>query len=296
LARPAPIALRLRVAGLVLAARRGARDTCLTPPAVYRPFLARNGADILLDLTDEPVPRPPRSAMLFSSGGLWRVYRFGDGLLYQFRSPACDPELYKGVSLDSARTQGRLYFPPQRGRGPRFALDYPLDELLFQHRLAQDGDLEVHACGLVADGRAVLFCGHSGAGKSTTARIWRRARPRTLILNDDRIVIRRVREGFRAWGTPWHGEGGYASNASRTLGAVFFLQQAQETGTTRLAPAEAAGRLLALTFFPPWESESVARAMETCGEIGTRVPCFSLRSRPDRSALDAVRAALRAES
>ena len=288
LSRLNPVALRLRVAKLVLAVRRDARAGCLAPPATYQPFLARRGADILLDLADEPVPRPPRSALLFSSGGLWRVYRFDDGLLYQFHSPACDPSDYKAVSIDAARRRGRLYFPRPRGRGPRLALDHPLDELLFQHRLAQDGDIEVHACGLVVAGKALLFCGQSGAGKSTTARLWRRQRPRSLILNDDRIVVRQTLGTWRAWGTPWHGDAGCVSAASRPLGALFFLQQARQTSVARLAPAEAGGRLFALTFYPPWEGESVARALDTCAKIATQVPSYLLRFRPDASAVDAV--------
>jgi hypothetical protein len=78
------------------------------------------------------------------------------------------------------------------------------------------------------------------------------------------------------------------SAASRPLGALFFLQQARQTCIARLAPAEAAGRLFALTFYPPWEGESVARALDTCAKIATQVPSYLLRFRPDASAADAV--------
>jgi len=221
------------------------------------------------------VPRPPRSALLFSSGGLWRVYRFDDGLLYQFHSPACDPSDYKAVSIDAARRRGRLYFPRPRGRGPRLALDHPLDELLFQHRLAQDGDIEVHACGLVVAGKALLFCGQSGAGKVHNGAPV--ASPAAAQPDPERRQDRgrQMLGAWRAWGTPWHGDAGCVSAASRPLGALFFLQQARQTSVARLAPAEAGGRLFALTFYPPWEGESVARALDTCAKIATQVPLVS---------------------
>ena len=286
--------LRLRVAGLTLALRGRSSARIGAVPASHRPFLAGRGADLDLELVDAPVPRPPRSALLFSSRGPWRVYRLDGGLLYQFRSPACDPQLYKAVAIDPRRRRGRLLFPRPRRRGPRFPLDHPLDELLFQHRLAQEGALEIHGCGLIVGGRGVVLCGHSGAGKSTTARLWRRIRPDVPILNDDRLVVRPSGRRFRVWGTPWHGDVPCASPASAPLAAIFFLRHARRTRVSPLAPGEAAGRLLAHSFFPPWEAETVDRALETCASVATSVPCRVLRFSPDASAIDAVEEALRA--
>jgi serine kinase of HPr protein (carbohydrate metabolism regulator) len=50
----------------------------------------------------------------------------------------------------------------------------------------------MHACGLVDRGDGYLFCGRSGAGKSTSAGLWQRE-PR--VLNDDRVLIQRSAHG-----------------------------------------------------------------------------------------------------
>ncbi len=286
-ARPSTI-LRLRIAGLTLSVRSNGSGRSLTPPPAYRPFLTRRGDDVALELVDRPVPRPGRPALLFSSRGAWRVYRWEGGLLYQFRSPACDPRLYKAVWIDTRRRRGRLYFPRPHGRGPRLALDHPLDELLFQHRLAQDGGVEVHALGLVVRGSGVILCGHSGAGKSTSALVWRRQRPGVSILNDDRVVLRLKGRGVRVFGTPWHGDLGVIEPGPAPLAAVFFLRQARTTRVSRLAPAEAAARLFAHSFFPPWEAETVQRTLDACSAVTAGVPCYLLRFRPDLSAVEAV--------
>src|SRR4030095_7414071 len=91
-----------------------------------------------------------------------------------------------------------LHVAPFRAGSPR-PLAYPLDDLVFQHHLARAGRLVVHACGLVVDGGAVLFAGASGAGKTTTARLWSRLRPGTRVLSDDRVV---VDQALLAHGTP----------------------------------------------------------------------------------------------
>ena len=262
----------------------------LDPPASVRPFLASRGADIRLRYTEEPPPLPARAETLFESGGVWRVERVKGGLLYSFRIANRRPPLYKVVSIDEGLREGRLHFDPSP-RGPRYALDYPLDELLFQHRLAREGAVEVHGCGVVWRGRTLLFCGRSGAGKSTTARLWKRHARGARLLSDDRIVLRPGRRGVRAHGTPWHGDGGFASPASAPLGALFFLRHAKATRLNPLGTGEAAARLFARSFPPPWDTEGLEGALDACADAAAAVPAFDLAFRPDRSAVEAARAA-----
>jgi hypothetical protein len=276
---------------VVLVVRSPHATAVLDPPPEQEPFLARGGADIQLSLTIEPPPKAD-GEVLFDSGGVWRVHGHRRGLLYEFHIPDRQPPVYKAVAIDPGLRRGRLHFPAVEG-GPSYALDYPLDELLFQHRLAREGALEVHACGLAWRGQAVVLCGESGAGKSMTARLWRRHTRGTRILSDDRIVLRPSRRGVQAWGTPWHGDGGYASPEDRPLGALFFLRHGRTTRLRPLPRPEAAARLLARGFPPPWDPVALARALETCEAITAAVPAYDLAFRPDRTAVTAVREAIR---
>jgi hypothetical protein len=283
--------LRIRVGGLVLAVEADRPTTALDPPASVRPFLATRGSDLRLRYTEEPPPLPGRTETLFESGGVWRVERTRDGLLYSFRIANRRPPLYKVVSIDAGLREGRLHFDPSP-RGPHYALDYPLDELLFQHRLAREGAVEVHGCGVVWKGRTLLFCGQSGAGKSTTARLWKRHARGAQLLSDDRIVLRASRGGVRAHGTPWHGDGGFASPASAPLDAFFFLKHGKATRLRALSPSEAAARLFARGFPPPWDVEGVEGALDACADTAAAAPAFELVFVPDRSPVEAVRALL----
>jgi len=236
---------------------------------------------------------PQAAAPLFDSGSVWRVDRHRGGLLYTFRAAQLDPPIYKAVAIDAGLSRGQLYFPRQRRRrAPGHPLAYPLDELLFQHRLAREGSLEVHACGLVRGGRLLLFCGQSGAGKSTTARLWRRLRPAAKILSDDRIVLRRRGRQYWGYGTPWHGDSGFAAPAGRPLGALFFLRHAEQSRAVRLSVAGCAARLFARSFPPIWDARGVGRVLDACARIAGRVPGYELAFRPDASAIEAVLAAL----
>jgi hypothetical protein len=222
---------------------------------------------------------------------VWTVSALeGGDLLYEFRTGG---RVYKAVRLSPDRRRGLLFFPAVRGgRGPRSAVDYPLDELLLQHFWAARGALEVHACGVVDRGRALIFAGQSGAGKTTTARLWA-GRARTRILSDDRVLLVRRGAAIRAFGTPWHGAGRFALNEGAPLGALFFLEQATESSFRRLAPPEAAARLFARCFPPPWDETAVSRTLDACARAAQAAPSFVLRFRKDASAIAAARAAFR---
>lgn len=284
---------RLRVGGVTLAVRAARPTPALALAPRYAPFVPSRGGDIALDL--EPGPPPPFDSpdLLFDSGGTWRVYRRRRGLLYVFRPPMGDGPPARAVAIDELRRRGTLYLPDSpAGRSRGFALSFPLDELLFQHHIARAGGLVVHACGVVVDGRAVLFCGRSGAGKTTLARLFRRHCPRAQVLSDDRIVLRSRGAGWQAFGTPWHGSGQFAAPSSARLAAVVFLEQGRTARLRPLPSAQVAVRLFAQCFPPVWEGQGTARALETAAFVAEAVPGHVLRFRPDRSAVRAALAVL----
>lgn len=285
--------LRLRIGGLTLTTTHRRPTPALDPPAKYHPFSVSRGGDVRLMLSPEAPPEPRPERLLFDSGGPWRLYRHRRGLLYLFDAAHRDPTVYKGLEVDAAMTLGTIYHPDVApGRRATFALAYPLEELLFQHRLARDGAIVVHACGATRRGRALLFCGVSGAGKSTLGSMWQRAHPDELVLSDDRIVLRPESQRVRAYGTPWHGTASLGVAASRRADALFFLRQGKTSATRRLRAPAAAALLLARSFPPMWSRQGVARALDTCSRVAKSIPAYELTFRRDASALAAIDAAL----
>ncbi len=280
---------RLRVGGITLALRSERRSTLLEPTAIERAFVVRSGADIVLDLEERPVPDVAPERLLFESGGPWRVHARGRRYLYSVRESGPAGPAARGIEIDRRWRRGVLFVPPSpRTHHLGDALSYPLGELLFTHHITALGGLVAHACGVCVGGKAVLFCGVSGAGKTTTARLWRKHRPDALILSDDRVVVRCRRGRFWAWGTPWHGAGRFASAKGTPLGAIFFLAHAPQTAIRPVDIPAAAARLFARTFPPLWNRRAIHASLGTCGRLAEEVPCYLLEFRPDRSAVTAV--------
>jgi len=234
--------------------------------------------------------RAPASAPLFHSGGLWSLYAEPEGYRFSFLSPLLGSTPYKEAWLDSEFRSGRVllsrrYFDTA---SPVYPLEYPLDELLMIHRLSRGGGVELHAVGIADEtGRGHLFLGHSGAGKSTTARLWLN-RPGITVLSDDRIILREREGRMFMHGTPWHGDAGIASPRSAPLSAIYLLDHGKSNERLPLSPGCAAAELFARTFVTHHSEEGIHCTLDFLDHVTRDIPCYVFRFVPDESAVEAI--------
>src|SRR5882724_1241303 len=172
------------------------------------------------------LPRP-RGRKLFDSGSIWTLYEENAGFVFDFATPVLGCEPYKRLRVNGRFSAARLLLNREclpEGK-PVCPLEYPLDELLVTNWLATSGGrgVEVHGCGLVDSGTGGhLFLGHSGAGKSTTTLLWKSHRD-VRVLSDDRIILHEQANEIWMYGTPWHGEAGFASPGKEKINRIFVL-------------------------------------------------------------------------
>ena len=232
-----------------------------------------------------PLERPA-----FESGGLWSAFDEEGGTAFYFCSAYLGEAPYKRAWFNHEYTRGRVqllkrYFDPDL---PVYPLEYPLDELLMIHRLARGEGAEIHACGLVsADGKGRLFVGHSGAGKSTTSRLWLR-QPGARVLSDDRIILRIRNEEPVMYGTPWHGDAGLAAQASAPVHQIFLLEHGGGNEIVPLGPSRGAAELFARTFVPYHSSSGLAHTLAFLEKLTAHVPVAVFRFKPDASAIKEI--------
>lgn len=235
----------------------------------------------------------PRGEALFHSGGLWSLYEERDGFRFNFQRPFPGEGPYKSAWFDREFRQGRLelsrdFFDPEWSTYP---LEYPLDEVLMIHRLAGGEGVEVHAVGVVdEDGRGHLFMGHSGAGKSTTARLWQKQKG-VHILSDDRIILRVHQGKFWMYGTPWHGDAGISSACSAPLTKIYLLEHGKSNEIAPIRGSLAAAELFARCFVPRHCTEGLQFALTFLDRVAREIPCNIFRFVPEQGAVEAVRRA-----
>jgi hypothetical protein len=259
-------------------------------PFVFQPASNR-ACDVELDVSWSDDLCLPSAQPAFVSGGVWSAFESATGTSFYFATSAFGEEPYKAAWFDEGFERGHLVlnrscFPTGK---PVFPLEYPIDELLMMHRLSLGEGVEVHAVGLAdEDGSGYLFLGHSGAGKSTTARLWM-GRPGVRLLSDDRIILRKHDDQFWMYGTPWHGDAGVASPGRALLSSIFLLEQAPVNQVTPVSQARAAAELFARSFVPHYLKSGIRFTLSFLDQLTGSVPCSVFRFTPEQSAVEAIR-------
>jgi len=177
-----------------------------------------------------------------------------------------------------------------RGSVRQNANPYSLDSVLrILHSLiiAERGGFLLHAASAICNGRAYLFSGVSGAGKTTMTRL---APPDITLLTDEISYLRPSAGGYSAFGTPFAGELAKAGeNCTAPVAALFFLEQGPENRVDELPPAEAVRRLMRNILFFAEDQGLVEKLLATACDFVSRVPIRRLTFYPDARVWDLVR-------
>lgn len=151
----------------------------------------------------------------------------------------------------------------RRGWVKQSANPHPTDTVLrIVHSLllAEEGGFLLHASSVVRKGRAFLFAGVSGAGKTTISQL----APRDAILLTDEIsYVRRDGDGYRAYGTPFAGSlQKPGENIFAPVACAFLLEKGPENRIDDVDAATSARSLLRSVLFFARDTELVSRVFE----------------------------------
>lgn len=178
----------------------------------------------------------------------------------------------------------RAEWNPESARGVirQTANPYSLDSVLrIVHTLllAREGGFLLHASSAIRNGRAFLFAGVSGAGKTTMARL---APPDTQLLTDEISYVTRQADRYYAYGTPFAGDLGRAGvNVLAPVEVLYLLAQGPENSIQSIDKAEAVRRLLENILFFARDPELVEQVFQSACEFAARVPVRRLTFVPD---------------
>jgi hypothetical protein len=287
----AAVACGIRIAGISLGLLGHSHEDLRLSPGLGQFLFSVRSPDITIDIDWIGSIRSHRGATIFDSGAAWSLSRDGCDLVFDFSSEAINSHPYKRLIVNPAFTRAQLLLSREalEAHRPISPLEYPADELIVTNYLAHHGlGVEVHGCGLVdSEFGGHLLLGHSGAGKSTTTKLWQSLR-NPEILSDDRIILRLQNGELWMYGTPWHGEGRFASPGKARINKILVLQHGDRNQFVEFSRSLAAGELFARCF-PPFHSPmGLEGTIEFLDRVVNSVPCYEFRFVPDAGAVEAV--------
>jgi hypothetical protein len=176
-----------------------------------------------------------------------------------------------------------------RGRIQQTLNPYSLDSVLrIVHTLllAREGGFLLHASSAIRNGRAFLFSGVSGAGKTTMARL---APPDAALLTDEISYVTRQEGRYAAVGTPFFGELARAGeNLQAPIEALYLLAKGPENKIEPITGTDAVCGLLGNILFFARDPEFVNLVFNTACDFAARIPVRRLTFAPDTSVWELI--------
>lgn len=157
--------------------------------------------------------------------------------------------------------------------------------IIYSQALLSHHAVSVHASSVCFEGKAYLFMGKSGTGKSTHSELWMKYLPDCELLNDDNPTLKLIGEKLFAYGTPWSGKTACYKDICFPVGGIVRLRQAETNRFFIRKDIEAFSSLLAACLCVSSDMRLHAALCDFLVQISDKVPIGELECLPDREAL-----------
>lgn len=167
---------------------------------------------------------------------------------------------------------------------PKLAID---NAMMISYALATaDKDTVLfHSSTVNRGGKAYMFLGPSGTGKSTHSRLWLRYIEGSRLLNDDNPVVRIDEDGrAEVYGSPWSGKTPCYVNEHYPIGGIVGLAQAPHNKIRRMSPIEAYATLSSSISGKRWDRRIADGLHRTLNALVAAVGVWRMDCLPDEEA------------
>jgi len=141
-----------------------------------------------------------------------------------------------------------------------------------------------HASAICHQGKAYLFLGKSGTGKSTHSSLWLNHINGTDLINDDVPVVRMINGEFFVYGSPWSGKTPCYRNVCYPLGGVVRIHQAPQNKIKQLSHLEAYAAIIPSMHGEIRRSWVAENVHQIATHLIQKVRVWSLECLPDKDA------------
>lgn len=211
----------------------------------------------------------------------FEVYRRNNGayqvLILQGNTPCSfieTDDAYKNITITTRGSN------EQRRFGTNNAL-----MLIYAICTAQHETLLVHSSVVENNGKAYMFLGKSGQGKSTHSDMWVKYIEGSTLINDDNPIIRIAPDGTpMVYGSPWSGKRPIYKNVQYPIGGFAAIEQEKENSIKKESIPVAFGILLSSMSTMKFDKDIHMKVCGTISKVLGKIPVHTLSCRPDEEA------------
>jgi len=248
----------------------------------YLPFIDENDAkvpDFSIECIEGlPVRAFDSSDLVFEaeneSQKFYSVYKYGQGLGFYIYNQQTVNDIQQVAVLDGSFCNWKIYtglkndiFMPLR---------YPMGPIIMHYMTLKTNAVLMHASSAFDGTKARLFSGFSGAGKSTISMLWAKAGHQ--IINDDRLIIRKLEDGFYVYNTPMY----YQDQPKKApLSSVFLISHSPANKIKRLNGAVAISKVMAFSIQNNYDRQFIQSRIDLFADLCSNVSVYELGFVPD---------------
>ena len=210
------------------------------------------------------------------------IYQSGNGHYFEFTQPH-SPQTNGKLLINGSQSEAKLSL--HGNMLEQFNTLNTAANFCFMAATASLNTIMVHSSTIIYKGKAYMFLGKSGTGKSTHSRMWLNSIMGTELLNDDHPIIRIDESGTAvAYGSPWSGKTPCYKNLQAPVGGIVRISRAKHNRARRLSPIESYASLMPSCPNLVWERKFAEYKHSMLQKVISSAPCWVMECLPNEDA------------
>lgn len=224
----------------------------------------------------EPVFKAENEVQKFYS-----IYKKDTGLAFVIYNQQTRNEIQQIAFLDKSFTCWKIYSVASGNK--LLPLKYPMGPIIMHYMTLKSDAVMMHASCAFDGEKARIFTGFSGAGKSTMSKIWSGAG--NLIINDDRLIVRKQDDSFYVYNTPMY----YRDIPKKAkLNSIFLISHSPENKIKKLDGASAITKVMAFSIQNNFDRQFIQDRLNLFSQLCSKVAVYELGFVPDQQVVPFV--------
>ncbi len=160
----------------------------------------------------------------------------------------------------------------------------PLGSLLMVYLAYLSEGFLIHASGVVADNKGMIFTAVSGTGKSTMAQLWKNKGH--TIINDDRLWLHKINEKWYMFNTPmvWYAQ----KPAMAEVNKIFLIRQATINEINKISGIQASMKVMSNCIQHFANQEMTTKHLDRVLDFTSKIPIYDCGFKPDNEIVELI--------